>query len=103
MGGAARSAAPVAAQPCLLGGGPRPARPETGAAAGAGAPARAVAALARDPDLVPESRMPQAPPEQPGSAKPSPPGAPHLSLHHREALAPRAQAPAGRLAEPPAT
>ncbi len=45
--------------------------------------------------------MPQAPPEQPGSAKASPPGAAHLSLHHREALSPRAQALAGRLAEAP--
>lgn len=45
--------------------------------------------------------MPQAPPEPPGSTKPPPPAGAHLTLHHREALSPRAQALAGRLAEAP--
>ena len=45
--------------------------------------------------------MPQAPPEQPGSPKPSPAASAHLSLRHREALSPRAQALAGRLAAAP--
>ena len=46
--------------------------------------------------------MPQPPPEPPGSPAPSqPPGPPSLSLCHREALSPRAQALAGQLAEAP--
>jgi hypothetical protein len=48
--------------------------------------------------------MPQAPPEPPESPGPSKPhlgGTARLSLRHREALSPRAQALAGQLAEAP--